>query len=279
MPNVQILPPSKVNLGTASLICRQSIWGLCFGLLLTGGATVAMVSWWIFGKPPFVFKWIATPFVGLFAWLVLLQLKRALSAGNWLLAIFQDGIAIKLQSYLNPSQTDIPMIAYISNKEITGMWKLSESVKFMNSDGAFTNTARTCLAIMIESDMMPMRQAIEQIQAEIKHRSFKFDQRQIQIFDDHTLYLNWKTQYDSLRPSIDKLLTGLRGRFTIGQPEVIKTDLSSTDTSTQQAKDAIKQLEMQGNHFDAIKVARKSLGLTISEARLLIEELKQEQGG
>ena len=205
-------------------------------------------------------------------------LRARKKATNWLVQQSDNGLLIKIRSYLNYHlDPDVISIVEIAYSEMTWMRKVNETKIVNTSDGEAKHQSEY---LEIKLQTTNSKQLAEHIKAVRKRRapavkkwygssSTKYQDYPVTMHEDNVLRIEWH-----VKPSIDELFFYAKGHVVLNESIDTETDTTNVEklTEDEQTK-LIKALLARGDEIQAIKIVKQLYNFDTTEAFRYIGEL------
>lgn len=250
------------------------IVGLAFFALLIGILTYGGV--WREGGAGRVMLSIMTIFMALFPLLAGHALLHALGPQNWVIRCRPGGMLIKLRSYLNDHfPEDLEIIVELRPEEIAWVGKTRERRVAPGREGG---------GVQVEHftwlDIKPVANDLSELEARLKAErqvkaTFKSEEYPVRVIEGGVIRIAWRAKCTWVTPGADKALEAMRGLMRVSvRPEARQINDLFRDPGDRKAReDKILELAESGDTIEAVKLARKLYGFSLSEARQFVDEL------
>ncbi|WP_166827275.1 hypothetical protein [Thalassoroseus pseudoceratinae] len=282
---MEIQSSNEVDL-TYGTVCRVSrigtvVGGLIMVLVFAG----APVLWWWLKAPSFV--WILCAGLALLVVPPILRsVYASLRSSNWLMLIRSEGVVINCRSYANSSPDDPSPVVVLPFREIESAREYCEShnVPDTKPGNATVHARQRFLEIQVdpEIDFGPLRQVLaDERNRPASVRTYlggitvrsKFSHDPMTIPRDGVIRLTWRSHTDAMVPKLQTVLDQLAVDVTV-QPTLEHRFADWRELDEQELDDLVLQLAMQGRTIDATKLLTRRRGLSTTEAKQFVDELR-----
>jgi len=262
---------------------KQSPLAQLIAAMLFVGLIMGTVCWHYFGDFPLGGVIFSGGFFGLFAWISFSSFKKSLAPTNWILSVGPDRILVKFRSYLNSHfpQTD-PQVVQFHPSEIQSARITKQRITAPGSRNRRVTSFHTFLDLNIsEQDLTPLKEQLKYerslkmpLTGKFVKSSGKSRHYPVSVVDNRTIRIEWRSPWDIVIPSIKKAINKLRRQgisIEALQKEVI--DLTRDRADQKRMEDNILHLAERGNLLAATKLARRTYGFGLTEAKDFVEDL------
>jgi hypothetical protein len=262
---------------------KQSPLVQLIAALLFVGLIVGALCWHCLGDFPLGGVIFTGGFFGLFAWISFPSYIKSRAPTNWILSIGPDRILVKFRSYLNPHfpQTD-PQVVQLHPSEIYSACITKQRITAPGSRGGNTTSFHTFLDLNTTArDLSPLKEQLVYernlkmpVTGTFVKSSGKSQHYPVSVVDNRTVRIEWRSPQDIVTPAAKKALDTLNGQgihIEALHKEVI--DLTRDRTDHSRMEDNILLLAERGNRVAAVKLARRTYGFDITEAKEFVEGL------
>jgi hypothetical protein len=204
-------------------------------------------------------------------------------ASNWLVRITDGGVFIHFRSYLNYhlAMKD-PTVVFFIWPEIRSARLVRERTEVSSADGETATQMLRYVELELDAPPGPLGEAL---QAELVKRAPK---EKRWYGSSSTLYQDYPVRMPSpaflqvrwsVVPRAQNFLEALRPRTTIAEPVLIRQDFTLLHSLTQEEQEKrLRELAHQGETIVAVYTARKLYGCGLSEAKDIVERLRNQSG-
>ncbi|HEX9885357.1 MAG TPA: hypothetical protein VGA70_02675 [Longimicrobiales bacterium] len=208
---------------------------------------------------------LALPFVVL--------LKAGFHRTNWLLRIRDDGLVLKFRSDLNAELPEPhPVVVNVPYRSIRSMRHTRERVRHhsLSEEGA-DRVLVSFLDFRLAAGVVtePLRRAIAAELAFSPEGSHTLHRHYPVRLDGDVLRVQWRT---GLRPGLKATVARLRPHVSEEERLTLTRDFTAPVTA-ERADDDILELARRGRVMAAIALARRFYGVSLTEAKLLVDRL------
>lgn len=274
------LPQSRFK---QSMVFRQSRTFCLIPPILSVGLIVGLVYWYYCGNAPLSVVIVVGGLLGLVGCITFAQAKKTLASPNWILAIEPDQVFIKFRSYLNPHfpPTD-PQVVRLHLTKIESARITKQKLTLLGISGKGKTSYHTFLDLTVAEQDISLLQ--DQIKYErnlkppltgkfIKSRS-KSHHYPVSVIDNRTIRIEWRSPADWITPKITiavQLLGDLGIKIDSPKNEIV--DMTKSGADPKRMEDNILRMAERGKVIAATALARRTYGLSLTEAKLFVEEL------
>ena len=282
---MEIQRSDEVDL-THGLVCRTSRAGTTIaGLVIAPVLCGAPVFWWSVEAPSIV--WILCAGVAVICVPPILRsVIASLRSTNWLLIVRDRDIVLNFRSYANATPDNPSQAAALPFREIESAREVRESHKLPDSmHGGGTVHSKTQfleLQISPEIDTEVLRNLlVEERKRSVRERTYlggltvrsKMNHDPVTIPEDHVLRITWRSPRDLVVPKLQVVLDRLTDHITV-TPTLEHRFARWDELDDQEFDDLVVQLAMQGRTLDAVKMLQRGRGLSATEAKKFVDELR-----
>lgn len=282
---MQLLKLTEISTTALCARFKQSPFSQLIATMLFVGFIIGAVCWHYVGDFPLGGVIFCGGIFGLFAWISLSSFKKSLAPTNWLLSVNPDQIQVKFRSYLNSHfPREDPQVVQFHPSEIESARITKQRITSPGSGSGHVTSFHTFLDLSIaEQNLIPLR---EQIRYERNLKlpptgkfiksSGKSQHYPVSVVENRVVRIEWRSPYDIVTPGVKKALVKLREqgiKIEALKKEVI--DLTRDRADQNCMEDNILHLAERGNLLAATKLARRTLGMSLTEAKVFVEDLIQ----
>lgn len=280
---MRLLRLDDVSLGRNDLVFRQSATAALAGSAgLIAGAALMVFAAARGAFPSFVAS-VAGGSLLLMAALTAVAARRALSPGNWLLATDGERIYVKFRSYLNAKfPADVPQVVELVREDIVSVNVARVNQTGRSRSGDSLNERSEYLDIELSSaiDMSALRERLASERA-FHTRGSAWKHYPATLVGDNVLRVEWRGKHARVRPALREALDALRwvAEVAATRDEQIELGARGSRPDYAESQRAIRMLAEQGKIIEATLLAERSLGITTTEARQLIDRITTHDAG
>jgi hypothetical protein len=202
---------------------------------------------------------------------------------NWLVRMNNSGVFIQFRSYLNYHlAADDLTVVFITWPEIRSARLVRERTKVSSPDRGTATLTLRYVELELQSPPGPLGEAL---QAELVERAPKekrwygttstlYEDYPVRMPSPPFLQVQW-----SVVPRAQNFLEALRPHTTIAEPVLIRQDFAHLRSlSREEQEKRLRELAHKGDTIVAVYTARKLYGCELSEAKDIVERLRNESG-
>jgi hypothetical protein len=253
-------------------------------LLVFFSLVAGAICWYWFGDLPLYAVILFGGFMLIMGRMAFFNFRKSLAPTNWLLAIGPDRILIKFRSFLNshfPSAD--PQVVSLDPSEIASARITTQWIKAPGLHSRRQTSFHTFLDLHVPSvDLAPLKERVKyertlKAQKIGKHVSLKVRHYPVSVMGEDTIRIEWPSPLIYFAPGIKKALAALdRQGIRLESPKKEKIDLTRKGRSDlKSAEDKILYLAERGNFPAAVKLARRTYRLSLTEAKQFVEGLME----
>lgn len=263
----------------STLVCRYQRWGLLVVLAFFWGAAVL---WWYLEAPAQVIYSVAALAAMITFPLLRLWRKRGRS-DNWALALDPGGVWLNLRDCeyhdAEPSET----IVHIPYQEIRAARRSIDRYALPGKESNSTEYRDDYLELLLvrpEAPRIAERVSAEQRREAPPRKSFggivttRIPRHVAAVctVGDDVVRILYSSKTHRLSPRMSRILAGLERHVPI-ERELESASTSWKSLSEAELDERLHALVAQGRLIDATKLVRKSKGLSLSEAKAVVDSL------
>lgn len=274
--NMKLLKSQNIQLKKYKYIFREShithLFRSIFIFLLIS------VSIFLFNKVafPLYVTIISSGLLGLFALLQFNAFIKTLLSSNWLLAIDNEGILLKLRSYLHTLYPkDGMQIVFIPFNEIS-------SARITKKEITYPDIPPTGATVEKNNylDITVISENLKELQNQLKcERNIRikgkthYNHYPVSIIDNKIIRIEWNTITSGINSAIKVL-----NRYVSRETDIYeKEDFTNFETlQKKDLKDKILELVKQGKTLAAIKIVMKAYNWNTTQATEFVKKLLEE---
>lgn len=265
----------------ATLVCRYQRWGLLVILAVFWGAAVA---WWRLEAPALVTYGVAG-LAALITFPVLRTWRKRGRCDNWALAIDPSGVWLNLRDSEYHDAERGETIVHLPYREIRSVRRTIERYTLPHRKNDSTKHREDYLEIQLarpEAPQIAERIAAEQQREAPPHKSFggmvttriPRTVATIRTTGDDKVLILYSSRTHRLSPRLSRILAALERYVPIEGDEQSSPESWKT-LDDAQLDDRLRALVSQGRLIDAMKLARASKKLSLTEARELVNSIAE----
>lgn len=265
-----VYPHDVPRLGVVRTFRHSRLAPIVTFLVVAGGT-----GWWIaatvLNEDAEWVRWLPAALGFLMCFVILIYVRKAMKATNWLMKVTEDGLFVKFRSYLNDGlPEDGPTIVHIPYAEVERVQPGRRKLTLPDRDGRITSsllrfidihlrhdaTGELATALKVERGMRPVRNGAA------KHHDYP-----LRVYAPNQLRLEWK-----VRPGLQTALETLQ-RFVAVEFNESKSDLDWAKLDPPAKEAMIIELAELGERMRARHLAEELHGLDKAEAKAYVDEL------
>lgn len=253
----------------------------CFSLAMLLMAVVPLVmglysrEWiaWLVCGPVSVFSGL----IGLLVWSSFIH---TFHQGNWLIRYNPRSLLINLRTFDNDAfNEEDEVVVEFQPGEIEWIRKTAEKRLVSSSENGTQREYTAYLDIKPKTvDLAPIH---ERLKAESQRSAPPWRGKNnfvpVRIVEEEgqsLLRIEWRSNWTSIRPKIDEVISALSSGIGIQGEQRRELDLSASTTDRDEQESRILGLIERGQILQAITLVRQFYGYSLSEARRFVEELQ-----
>lgn len=268
MRHDDVPPPSGFWLQCSHPAWPAGVAAVVLTLLALGGLALP----WIDGAPgwAYAFPLLWSLVMCLIARLSWGTYRAALQPTNWALRADNRGLFLKIRSYLNHAiETDEPDVLFVPRAAVAWLRDNRQTVERHDSDGT-TRQRQQYLDIKLVdgTDLKPIKAQLNTERGLWKRARFgrsRHGHYPVSVARGGRLRVAWRADCSSLRPRLDKALALLARWYPIE---------AARDAGLIERETQILELAQAGKVIDAVKLSRIHYGLSTTEAKAFVNELR-----
>jgi hypothetical protein len=250
---------------------------------LAGLAAATALLWQAYtGKwPP---GYIFGPFLLLFVVLTVRIVTARFHPSNWLVRMNDTGMYVQYRSYLNYElPADDPSVVFFSLGEITSARLVKERVETPDpaKSGATQTQYLRYVELELPADTAPLAEALQTERTEQAPAQKRWYGTSATLYQDYPVTLIAPTvlriRWD-VAPSARKFLDALRLYTVVTDPVSTTQDFTHLKSlSHEDQQKQLRELAARGQAIDAIAAARRLYNCDLSEAKAMVDSLRENE--
>lgn len=240
-------------------------------------------------EEPALLFYVMSATCGLVALVFLSIFIKALGPANWLVRFNVNGMVVKFRSYKNTGLPDEDVVVFELNfNEIA--WGRKSVEKFVvpgRRSGDTRHERRVHLDLKVKSaELSELR---DQLLAEQRRPAAagrgKWLDSSVRVVegegdgDGEVIRITWRSASSRVTPRLEKALAMLSSSVMIRTEQRSDRDFRGPAADEAEEDFRIAELQAEGRTIEAITLARRYHGLSLSEAKQFVEELGREKEG
>lgn len=209
----------------------------------------------------------------------LFTLRASLRSSNWLIRFDGSKLYIKFRSYLNSHiGDDHPVVAALDPDEVEWIRKTTEKRIVPGRGRGERSESWTYLDLGLPGGTAELESHLEEERRRaaprIRRTRTKAEHYPVQVPRPGMIRVQWNGPRTRIVPSADRAIAILGRTFPV-LPEIDLRDEAIRDLDSEAADARILKHVQSGETLAAARLARRLYGLSLTEARRYVEELKE----
>ena len=232
-------------------------------------------------------RWIFGDYLAAVLLLFLLLMHKFITAcfrpSNWLVRMNDQGLFIQFRSYLNYHlPADDLTVVFVPYQEIRSARLVCERARVPDAEGRTATQTLRYVEFELAGDTGPLAKALAAESAEPAPKEKRWYGSTSTLYQDYPvrmasppfLRVRW-----SVVPRAQTFLDALRPYTTIADTVLISQDSAHLESlGREEQQQRLRELAQRGETIQAIYIARRLYGSGLSEAREMVEGLRNESG-
>jgi hypothetical protein len=276
---------NEAPIDSSDTVFRESACNKAFGAILFFAIAVVFVILARRYDPPAVF-YIMAGVWGLFALVFLSIFIKTLGPANWLVRFNANGVVVKFRSYKDTALSDEDAVVFELNfNEIAWARKSLEKLVIPGHRSEHTKQER-CIYLDLKpksADLSELRDRLaeEQRRPPVGWRGKWLDSsvRVVEGEDDgdgEVIRITWQSGSSRVTPRVEKALRMLQPSVGIRIEQRSNQDFRAPAEDEAEQESRIAELLARGQKMEAITLARRYYGHSLSQASRFIDELQKK---